>query len=207
MKLIAQGLFDAGAVQDSGDPFTPAQVGRALKRLSLERVKKNTVSNLAQHLRSDDDSDREDDGDDMNDGDGKSSDVERADGHNEEEAGAEPQDDNQGSGDIDILFNGKEAEIKKMFSARLGPKKRNRLLESLDEDSDKEDVRGSGGTDGGNGSLEGSRKKSTKKSLGPKKRKGGDSNINGGQDVPKRRRKRGLFSEEQDHELQSLFEK
>lgn len=200
MKLIAQGLFDSGAVQDSGDLFTPAQVGRALKRLSLERVKKKTASSLARHLGSDHDSD------DVNDEDGKSSDAEMADGH-KEEAGAEHQDVNQGRGDFGILFNGKEAEIKKMFSARLGPKKRNRLLESLDEDSDKEDVRGIGGIDGGDGSLESSRKKSTKKSLEPRKRKSGDSNINGGQDVPKRRRKSGLFSEEQDHELQSLFEK
>jgi len=33
--MIAEGLEEAGAVQESGEPFTSAQVGRALKRLRV----------------------------------------------------------------------------------------------------------------------------------------------------------------------------
>ncbi|CAM6071737.1 unnamed protein product [Sphagnum tenellum] len=53
-KLIVQALLDAGVLHDSGKPFSVAQVGRVLKQLGLERVRKKvTGSKLLQTIGSD----------------------------------------------------------------------------------------------------------------------------------------------------------
>ena len=165
-KLIAEGLEEAGAVQESGEPFTPAQVGRALKRLGLARVvRKKTTQNKS---LSDHESERGSD----DDGDGQAADA----GENH---------------DLGSRSDDEMSEEENLA----GPSRRKGLLENLNEDSDDEG-------DKEDGVIE-----SLSSKVAVKKRKSGVSEVQGGNDVPKRRRRNGLFSEEQDHKLQSLFEK
>lgn len=160
-KLIAEGLEEAGAVQESGEPFTPAQVGRAMKRLGLARVvgKKTTQNKSLPEIRYLTDSD--------------------SDAGENNDSGNRPDEDMSEEGNL------------------AGPSRRKGLQESLDDDSDDEGDKEDGVAAGEN--------LSSKASV--KKRKSGVSDVQGGNDVSKRRRRSGLFSEEQDHELQSLFEK
>ncbi|CAM6028202.1 unnamed protein product [Sphagnum balticum] len=68
-KLIVQALSDAGVLHDSGKPFSVAQVGRVLKQLGLERVRKKvTGSKLLQTIGSDNEATDGDDTDDQEDG-------------------------------------------------------------------------------------------------------------------------------------------
>jgi hypothetical protein len=65
-KLIVQALLDAGVLRDSGKPFSVAQVGRVLKQLGLERVRKKvTSSKLLQTIGSDNEATDGDDTDDQ----------------------------------------------------------------------------------------------------------------------------------------------
>ncbi|KAH9567681.1 hypothetical protein CY35_03G038000 [Sphagnum magellanicum] len=65
-KLIVQALLDAGVLRDSGEPFSVAQVGRVLKQLGLERVRKKvTSSKLLQTIGSDNEATDGDDTDDQ----------------------------------------------------------------------------------------------------------------------------------------------
>ncbi|CAK9270062.1 unnamed protein product [Sphagnum jensenii] len=65
-KLIVQALLDAGVLHDSGKPFSVAQVGRVLKQLGLERVRKKvTGSKLLQTIGSDNEATDGDDTDDQ----------------------------------------------------------------------------------------------------------------------------------------------
>lgn len=156
-KLIAEGLEDAGAVQESGERFTPAQVGRALKRLGLARVvgKQTSQNELLRNIRSQSDS--------------------------ENGSGS----DNEGDGQqIDAGENNDPGST------------------SDEEMSDDEDNRQDGVANNGAAAGENLSSKATHK-----KRKSEGADVQGGNDVPKRRRRTGLFSEEQDHKLQSLFEK
>lgn len=83
-----------------------------------------------------------------------------------------------------------------------GPSRRKGLLGSLNEDSDDEGDKQDGVIENGVAAGE-----SLSLKAPAKKRKSGVSEGQGGNDVSKRRRRSGLFSEEQDHKLQSLFEK
>lgn len=139
-RLIAEGLEEAGAVQESGEPFTPAQVTRGLKRLGLSRViGKTTQNELLRSIRSQ--SDDENGSGSDNEGDGQQTDA------------AE-----------NVDFGNRSDE------------------EMSDDDGNIQDVQ------------------ATDKK---QKRKSDAADVQGG----KRRRRTGLFSEEQDHKLQSLFEK
>ncbi len=61
-----QALLDAGVLRDSGEPFSVAQVGRVLKQLGLERVRKKvTSSKLLQTIGSDNETTDGDDTDDQ----------------------------------------------------------------------------------------------------------------------------------------------
>jgi hypothetical protein len=58
--------LDAGVLHDSGKPFSVAQVGRVLKQLGLERVRKKvTSSKLLQTIGSDNEASDGDDTDDQ----------------------------------------------------------------------------------------------------------------------------------------------
>ncbi|KAG0582042.1 hypothetical protein KC19_3G029100 [Ceratodon purpureus] len=171
-KLIAQGLEDAGAVQESGEPFTSAQVGRALKRLGLARVvgKKTTQNKSLGSIRNLSDSENESGSDDQGDG-------QRTDAEENNDPGSRPDEDMSEEENV------------------AGPSRGN---EDSDDEGDKED----GVLKNGVAADE-----SLSSKAAVKKRKSRVSEVQGGSDVSKRRRRSGLFSEEQDNKLQSLFEK
>ncbi|XP_024382213.2 uncharacterized protein [Physcomitrium patens] len=177
-KLIAEGLEKAGAVQDSGEPFTPSQIGRGLKRLGLARVVgKITQNKFLRNIRNDSENE-----------DGSDSDNQENTHHTDAQRDHDP--DSRSDEEIS-----EEEDI-------AGPGGMKGLLESLDEESDDED---SNQDDILKNDVLSAEKNDLKGSK--KKRKSGISEISGGNEVPKRRRKSGLFSKEQDHKLQSLFEK
>jgi hypothetical protein len=114
-KLIAQGLEEARVVQES-EPFTPAQVGRALKRLGFARIvgKKTTQSKSLQNIKNLSDSENESGSDDQ----GKEQPIDTLE---KNDPGSRPDED--------------MSEEENVAS----PSKRKGLLESLNEDSDDED--------------------------------------------------------------------
>lgn len=206
-KLIAQGLAEAGAVQDTGDAFTPAQVGRALKRLGLKRVVKNKTTNkLLESIGSDDD-EKESEGEEE----GKASDVEKG---SDSENGRDEEEENVHCSkvrknpsimdtDSDEETLEKHLNVHAKVPAESELTNRRRLLESMDSDSDKEEATKEASDGEGDTDRKGGAKSKSRKAT--KKRTSGD--LCGNDDHAKRRRKSGLFSEAQDQQLQSLFEK